>query len=105
MKKKKTGFNTKLVHLGELENSKGSITVPIFQTSTFSFKSAQHGADCFSGKEDGYIYTRLGNPTINALEETIAELENGFGGELQPVQGWVPLTQFIWLYSDKVRIL
>lgn len=80
MKKKKTGFNTKLVHLGKLENSMGSITVPIFQTSTFSFKSAQHGADCFSGKEDGYIYTRLGNPTINALEETIAELENGFGG-------------------------
>lgn len=80
MKKKKTGFNTKLVHLGELEDSMGSITVPIFQTSTFSFKNAQHGADCFSGKDDGYIYTRLGNPTINALEETIAELENGFGG-------------------------
>ena len=80
MKKKKIGFNTKLVHLGELEDSMGSVTVPIFQTSTFSFKTAQHGADCFSGKDDGYIYTRLGNPTINALEETIAELENGFGG-------------------------
>ncbi len=80
MKKKNSGFNTKLVHLGELEDSMGSITVPIFQTSTFSFKNAQHGADCFSGKNDGYIYTRLGNPTINALEETIAELENGFGG-------------------------
>jgi len=80
MKKKNSGFNTKLVHLGELEDSMGSVTVPIFQTSTFSFKTAQHGADCFSGKDDGYIYTRLGNPTINALEETIAELENGFGG-------------------------
>ena len=80
MKKKNSGFNTKLIHLGELENSMGSLTVPIFQTSTFSFKNAQHGADCFSGKDDGYIYTRLGNPTINALEETIAELENGFGG-------------------------
>jgi len=80
MKKKNSGFNTKLIHLGELEDSMGSVTVPIFQTSTFSFKNAQHGADCFSGKEDGYIYTRLGNPTINALEETIAELENGFGG-------------------------
>ena len=80
MKKKKSGFNTKLIHSGELEDSMGSVTVPIFQTSTFSFKTAQHGADCFSGKDDGYIYTRLGNPTINALEETIAELENGFGG-------------------------
>ena len=80
MKRNNSGFNTKLVHLGELENSMGSLTVPIFQTSTFSFKNAQHGADCFSGKDNGYIYTRLGNPTINALEETIAELENGFGG-------------------------
>ena len=80
MKKKKTGFNTKLIHSGELEDSMGSVTVPIFQTSTFSFKTAQHGADCFSGKDNGYIYTRIGNPTINALEETIAELENGFGG-------------------------
>ena len=80
MKKKNSGFNTKLVHLGELEDSMGSLTVPIFQTSTFSFKNAQHGADCFSGKDNGYIYTRFGNPTINALEETIAELENGFGG-------------------------
>lgn len=80
MKNKNAGFNTKLVHSGKLENSLGSITVPIYQTSTFSFNNVQHGADCFSGKDDGYIYTRLGNPTINALEETIAELENGFGG-------------------------
>ena len=35
---------------------------------------------CFSGESDGYIYTRLGNPTIIDLEKTVAELENGFGG-------------------------
>ena len=77
---KKAGFNTKLIHAGEIEDAFGSATVPIYQTSTFKFKNAQHGADCFSEKSDGYIYTRIGNPTINALEENIASLENGFGG-------------------------
>jgi methionine-gamma-lyase len=74
------GFNTKLIHAGAFEDEFGSATVPIYQTSTFRFKSAQEGADCFSGKSDGYIYTRIGNPTIKALEQNIAALENGYGG-------------------------
>ncbi len=74
------GFNTKLIHAGAFENEFGSATVPIYQTSTFKFKNAQHGADCFSGKSDGYIYTRIGNPTIRAFEKNIAELENGYDG-------------------------
>ncbi len=73
-------FNTKLIHSGSFEDQFGSATVPIYQTSTFKFKNAQHGADCFSGESDGYIYTRIANPTIKALEQNIAELENGFGG-------------------------
>lgn len=80
MKTKDKGFNTKLIHAGAFEDEFGSATVPIYQTSTFKFKSAQHGADCFSGKSDGYIYTRNGNPTIRAFEQNIAELENGFDG-------------------------
>jgi len=74
------GFNTKLIHAGALEDEYGSATVPIYQTSTFRFKSAQDGADCFSGKSNGYIYTRIANPTIRALEQNIAALENGFDG-------------------------
>jgi len=74
------GFNSKLIHAGGFQDKFGSATVPIYQTSTFSFKSADHGAQCFSGESDGYIYTRIGNPTINALEEAVAVLENGFGG-------------------------
>jgi methionine-gamma-lyase len=54
--------------------------VPIFQSSTFAFPSAADGAARFSGKHAGYIYSRLGNPTVNALEESIAALESGFGG-------------------------
>jgi len=80
MKTKSLGFNTKLVHAGFTGDPTGSVNVPIYQTSTFAFKNAASGAALFAGEEDGYIYTRIGNPTIRALEENIAELENGVGG-------------------------
>jgi methionine-gamma-lyase len=73
------GFNTKLVHAGIREDAYGAVVTPIYQTSTFAFRNAQQGADRFAGKEDGYIYTRIGNPTTDALEENVAQLENGFG--------------------------
>jgi len=80
MNTKDKGFSTKLIHAGAFDDEFGSATVPIYQSSTFRFKSAQHGADCFSGISDGYIYTRIGNPTIRAFERNIAELENGYDG-------------------------
>jgi methionine-gamma-lyase len=80
MDTKKLGFNSKLIHAGDYQDELGSAVTPIYQTSTFFFKNAQHGADLFSGKEKGYIYTRIGNPTIEVLEKKLAELENGFGG-------------------------
>jgi len=80
MDTKNKGFNTKLIHSGGHEDELGSATVPIYQTSTFKFRNARHGADCFSGKSSGYIYTRIANPTIRALERSVAELENGYDG-------------------------
>ena len=80
MNTKKLGFNSKLIHAGDYRDEFGSAVTPIYQTSTFSFKNAQHGADLFAGKEKGYIYTRIGNPTINVLENKLAELENGYRG-------------------------
>ena len=80
MDTKNLGFNSKLIHSGAIDDQFGSATVPIYQTSTFSFKSADHGAACFSGEDDGYIYTRIGNPTINSLEESVADLEGGYRG-------------------------
>jgi len=74
------GFDTLLIHGGDIKDQWGSAVVPIYQTSTFAFKDAQHGADCFAGKEKGYIYTRIGNPTIEALERKLALLEKGYGG-------------------------
>lgn len=80
MDNKNHGFNTKMVHAGGEPDKLGSAVVPIYQTSTFTFKNAKEGADRFAGKDEGYIYTRIGNPTIKALEDNIATLENGYGG-------------------------
>jgi methionine-gamma-lyase len=80
MDTRKLGFNTKLVHAGMSKDAFGSAVTPIYQTSTFAFDSAQTGADRFAGRDDGFIYTRIGNPTIRALEKNVAELENGFDG-------------------------
>ncbi|MCG6957658.1 MAG: PLP-dependent aspartate aminotransferase family protein [Gemmatimonadetes bacterium] len=79
MKSAKLGMNSKLVHGGHHPDGSGAVTVPIYQTSTFQFKNAAHGASLFAGEEGGYIYTRLGNPTVHALEEAVAELEGGVG--------------------------
>ena len=77
---KKMGFSSKLIHAGAIEKDPfKSATVPIYQTSTFAFKNADDGAACFAGESDGYIYTRIGNPTIDALESLVAQLENGYG--------------------------
>ncbi len=80
MDTKNLGFDSKLIHAGDFHDELGSAVVPIYQTSTFSFKSAKHGADLFAGKEKGYIYTRILNPTIEALENKMAALENGYKG-------------------------
>jgi methionine-gamma-lyase len=55
----------------------GAVSVPIYASSTFVFQNAEQGAARFAGKEKGYIYSRLGNPTVRALEESIAALEGG----------------------------
>lgn len=73
--------STKAIHAGGLDHTiYGEISVPIFQSSTFAFPSAADGAARFAGEQPGYIYSRLNNPTVNALEENVAALENGFGG-------------------------
>ena len=73
-----TDFETKCVHSGIDENEFGAVVPPIYQTSTFKFESAQHGASLFAGERRGYIYTRMANPTVEALENAIAGLEGGY---------------------------
>ena len=72
------GFGTKAIHAGNLEDRQfGSLATPIYQTSTFTFDSCEQGGRRFAGEEDGYIYTRLDNPTVAALERKVAALEGG----------------------------
>ena len=78
---KNKGINTQVTHAGENpDTTHGSVGIPIYQTSTFKFRDADHGARLFGGEEKGYIYTRIGNPTTNAFEEAVALLEHGIGG-------------------------
>ncbi len=71
---------TAAVHAGQKADPEyGGLSVPIYQSSTFAFKNAEHGAALFEGRGKGYIYTRLGNPTIKALEDSLTELEGGTG--------------------------
>ncbi|MDV2884190.1 methionine gamma-lyase [Alkalihalophilus pseudofirmus] len=72
------GFQTLAVHKGyKPDPLTGSLALPIHQTSTFVFPSAETGGRRFAGEEEGYVYSRLGNPTVTALEEKIAALEKG----------------------------
>ncbi|MDQ0272120.1 methionine-gamma-lyase [Cytobacillus purgationiresistens] len=77
MKKHDMSFETKLIHAGyDSGEFKGSLAPPLFQTSTFAFDTAEQGERRFAGDEEGFIYSRLGNPTVRMLEDRIASLEN-----------------------------
>lgn len=75
---KKKHMETALIHHGYTsEEHKGSLTPPLFQTSTFTFETAQQGEASFAGEDPSYIYSRLGNPTVKLFEERMAVLEGG----------------------------
>jgi methionine-gamma-lyase len=71
---------TQCVHAGHKREASGAIVTPIYQVSTFAFRDVDHGAGLFAGKGEGYIYTRLGNPTVEAVERAVSLLEGGYGG-------------------------
>ncbi|AIF50728.1 methionine gamma-lyase [Pelosinus sp. UFO1] len=70
------GYDTTIIHAGQSPDpTTGALATPIHQTSTFVFENAEQGAARFALEENGYIYTRLGNPTQHSLEEKMAALE------------------------------
>jgi O-acetylhomoserine (thiol)-lyase len=78
MSEKPYHFDTLQLHAGqEVDPTTGSRAVPIYQTSSYVFKNAEHGANLFGLKEFGNIYTRLTNPTTDVFEKRIAALEGG----------------------------
>ncbi len=69
-------IETDIVHgVHQTDPQTGALSMPIYQTSTFVFENAEQGARRFKGEEDGFIYTRLGNPNTNVLAQKIAVLE------------------------------
>ncbi|MEI7849735.1 MAG: PLP-dependent transferase, partial [Chloroflexota bacterium] len=75
---RKYGFATRQLHSGySPDPTTGSRAVPLYQTTSYQFKSTEHAANLFALKELGNIYTRLMNPTTDVLEQRIADLEGG----------------------------
>lgn len=88
-------FSTKTIHGGDYSNEFGSLGIPIYQTSTFIFKDADEGARRFALEEDGFIYSRLGNPTNQAVENKLALLEHAEAA-VSFSSGMGAITSSIW---------
>jgi len=89
------GFATRQIHAGKAENTAGALCAPIYQTSTFEFATVEQGGARFAGQEDGYIYTRLGNPSLTAVEEKMAVLEGGEAA-LVAASGMGAISSALW---------
>jgi O-acetylhomoserine (thiol)-lyase len=78
MAKKKVNLGTISLHAGQVPDpTTGSRTVPLYQTTSYVFKSAEHAANLFGLRELGNIYTRLMNPTTDVFEKRVAAIEGG----------------------------
>src|SRR5512136_1111111 len=78
--KRQYGFSTRQLHAGQTPDpTTGSRAVPIYQTTSYVFKSTEHAANLFALKEFGNIYTRLMNPTTDVFEQRVAQIEGGTG--------------------------
>ena len=103
------GMSTKAIHAGNMKDEQyGSLTMPIYQTSTFTFENCKQGGDRFAGLEGGHIYTRLGNPTTDALEAKLAVLEGSeacvaFGSGMGAISStiWTICKQGDHIIADK----
>ncbi|MCP3958778.1 MAG: methionine gamma-lyase [bacterium] len=96
MTPRRSGFATRQIHKGgHPDPHTGSLTMPIFQTSTFVMHDAQHGADLFTHAAQGYIYTRLGNPNHVVVEQKVADLENGEAA-VATASGMAAISAALW---------
>ncbi len=78
LRKKHLGFSTKSIHTGyDGDPTTGATAVPIYQTASYKFKSLEHAQKLFNLEEEGFIYSRITNPTVSIFEKKMAELEGG----------------------------
>ncbi len=100
MKNNTCGFGTKAIHAGNVKDQQyGALTTPIYQSSTFVFDSCEQGGRRFAGAENGYIYTRLGNPTVSVLENKVAALEGGEAA-LATASGMGAISSCLWTIAS-----
>jgi O-acetylhomoserine (thiol)-lyase len=80
MSEKQYRLETVAVHGGlQPDPVTGARAVPIYQSNAYKFENTEHAANLFALKEQGYIYTRIHNPTVTVFEERVAQLEGGIG--------------------------
>jgi cystathionine gamma-lyase/methionine-gamma-lyase len=94
--KRRYGFSTRAIHHGyDPLNYHGALNPPVFLSSTFAFDTIETGTERFQGTAPGYIYSRVGNPTVSVLESRLAALEEGEAA-LATSSGMGAITAVIW---------
>lgn len=91
-------FSTRAIHHGyDPQSNQGALNPPIYMTSTFTFDNAESGGAMFAGEKEGHFYTRISNPTLDHLEQRIANLENAEAG-LCTASGMGAITATFWSF-------
>lgn len=96
MDTKNKGFSTRAIHHGyDAAAHQGSLNPPVYLTSTFTFDTAEAGGAMFAGEQQGHFYSRISNPTLDQLEQRIANLEGAKAG-LTTVSGMGAISSVFW---------
>ena len=91
-----SGFSSRAIHHGyDPAENQGALTPPMHLASTFAFESAEQGGAIFAGEEPGYFYSRIGNPTVDLLEQRLAVLEGAEAG-VAAASGMGAITAVMW---------
>lgn len=92
------GLATRAIHFGyDPQDEHGALTPPLHLTSTYAFETAEAGGEIFAGEREGFVYSRVGNPTTDLLERRIANLEGGEAA-LATSSGMGAITALLWTY-------
>lgn len=100
MKNDQAGFATRAIHHGyDAQSHQGSLNPPVYLTSTFAFENAEAGGVMFAGEHEGHFYSRISNPTLDQLEQRIANLESAEAG-LATASGMGAITSVFWSFIN-----
>jgi len=89
-------FSTRAIHHGyDARSAHGALNPPVYMTSTFTFETAEDGGAMFAGEKEGHFYSRISNPTLDHLEQRIANLEGAEAG-LSAASGMGAITSIMW---------